>query len=137
MAKNIMADVARLLGVELEEEFKIQGSDELYKLTNTNLFHVKDGETWSSNILLVAMLTGDCEIVKLPWRPKDNDKFYCISFINDGNTGIGIDTFVWRGTNLDYAMLNAGVIYRTCEECEAHLHEDYKKLTGREWSEEE
>lgn len=71
-------------------------------------------------------MNGTYEIVKLPWKPKKGDKFYCISFIDDGSKGIGTETNTWHGTSLNYAMLNAGLLYRTRKEADVHLHEDYK-----------
>ena len=37
MAKNYMADVAKMLGVELGEEFKIDGSNLIYKFFENGL----------------------------------------------------------------------------------------------------
>ena len=38
MAENKMSEVAKLLGLELNEEFKIEGYRCKYKLTNDGLF---------------------------------------------------------------------------------------------------
>ena len=38
MEKNLIPEIARMLGVELGEEFKVKGYDELiYRLTNDGL----------------------------------------------------------------------------------------------------
>ena len=37
MAKNYMADVAKVLGVKLGEEFKIDGSNSIYKFAEKKL----------------------------------------------------------------------------------------------------
>ena len=69
---NYMKQVAQMLGVELEEEFKrkdikccyISGS--IYKITNDGLVVFGD-RGWEENIyVLASLLNGKDEIVKLP-----------------------------------------------------------------------
>lgn len=66
--ENKMAEVAKLLGVELGEEFGLNNSNFRYKLTTYGLRkrHITI-EEWSDSCMLDDLLLGKCEIVK-----KDN-----------------------------------------------------------------
>ena len=132
MAKNYMADVAKMLGVELGEEFKIDGdeliSGRIFKIDETSLLEKDMGNYWGEpDTRLEELLCGDLKIIKLSWKPKDGNTYYCPNI-----TFKGISCKVWFGTTSDYAIYISGVCYKTREEAEAHLTEDYKKLTGKE-----
>lgn len=65
MAKNRMEDVAKLFGLELEEEFEI-GKFERYKFTvNGLMFWSKDHQAWVHYDITEQLLLGRNEIVKL------------------------------------------------------------------------
>ena len=68
MAKNYMKDVAKLLGVELEEEFRIEGFPNKYKLSENGLVSWSNyWQSWvSSSDIIEELLTGESELVKLP-----------------------------------------------------------------------
>lgn len=70
MAKNLIPEIAKMLGVELGEEFKIKGYDGLtYKLTDNGLeLTTVDGQKtkWFDHGALNSLLKGKMEIVKLP-----------------------------------------------------------------------
>lgn len=129
MAKNYMADVAKMLGVELEEEFKLDGTETKYKFTENGLyFYAPDGWWQCSNVLLPRILRGNIKIVKLPWQPKVGDVYYRP---RDYHTAFSeAVTDFWRGTVNDFALKEAGMVFRTKEECEAALPELRKKYLG-------
>lgn len=60
MAESKMKEVAKILGVELGEEFKIKGYDGIFKLTNDGL---SDG-SYILSLNLNLLLNGECEIEK-------------------------------------------------------------------------
>lgn len=68
MAENKMKEVAKLLGVELEEEFKInEGDYNIFKLTEQGLKCYSDKISgWQYSLLLEYLIVGDIEIVKIP-----------------------------------------------------------------------
>lgn len=67
MAENKMKELAKLLGVELEEEFKIKGFQSKYKLTKNGMMYWLDTEQqWLSSCWLEELLTGENQIVKIP-----------------------------------------------------------------------
>lgn len=129
MAKNYMQDVANILGVELGEEFNIKDSRVFYKIGNKGLYY-KFNTTWypSSNDLFVKLTMGKVEIIKLPWKPKVGDVYYRP---RDYHTAFSeAVTDFWRDTVNDFALKEAGMIFKTKEECEAALPELRKKYLG-------
>lgn len=66
MAENKMKEVAKLLGVELEEEFKIDGYRCKYKLTYDGLMYWSYLDSkWLNSCLFKELLTGKVLIVKI------------------------------------------------------------------------
>lgn len=81
MTKNLMPEIAKMLGVELGEEFKIKGYDGLaYQFVDYGLklsFQNDIGMTAiPTNVALVNLLNGNDEIIKLPWQPKKGSGRY-------------------------------------------------------------
>ena len=65
MAENKMSEVAKLLGVELDEEFGLENSDFLYKFTKRGLRkRYFTEEEWRCSNMLDDLLLGKVEIVK-------------------------------------------------------------------------
>lgn len=133
MAKNIMPEVAALLGVEIGEEFIIENAEHNLQvvLVADGLHVTKDDFLGSSNSkLLQNVLCGLFEVKKLPWEPKYKERYYRPNIIYKS-----VSDVLWRGSALDYALKKLGMIYRTREEAEAHLAEDYERLTGKKLEE--
>lgn len=118
MAKNLIPEIARMLGVEIGEEFKIRGDDRTCFIDLDGLhldYHVADDE---DNAMLHDILCGDTEIIKLPWKPKKGDIYYSFNLVY----GIWVVCqHVLTGSPCDYALLDKGWVYRTQEEAEAAL----------------
>ena len=73
MAENKMNEVAKLLGVELEEEFKITDSNTKYKLTSNGLVGWSDyRQEWCYSTALQGLLAGSYQIIKLPKQILDD-----------------------------------------------------------------
>ena len=133
MAENKMSEVAKLLGVELEEEFKIEGLSNKYKLSNYGLmcWAVKL-QRWYISTRVGELLTGEKKIIKLPKpilddiekeylsniikpfrykvkyiiKNKIDDKYEYISIIYRDNTGD------WY---LNFPNFKKGVMYKCME----------------------
>ena len=125
MAKNYMADVARMLGVELGEEFKIDGSNLIYKFFENGLYF-RCIEGWLPAIYqFLDLIKGELEIVKLPWQPKDGEYYYFPEVDFQYSCLVA-----WHNCPIDFALKEAGMIFKTYEECEAALPELRKKYLG-------
>lgn len=133
MSKNLIPEIAKMLSIELGEEFKIKGFDGLtYKLTDNGLeLTTVDGQKtkWFDHGALNSLLKGKMEIVKLPWKPKAGEQYYSFGgrLIGDPTVWIVIDV-IWQGLAYDVAMFDKGWIYRSKEEAEAALPAVAKEL---------
>lgn len=124
MAKNLIPEIAQMLGVELGEEFKIKGYKLTYMITDDKWLMATDDspETgWTSaNTLSAALLNGDAEIVKIPWKPKKGEKYwgFWYSQLNDAWLVI---LYIWGNNTADFASHKAGWVFHTKEEAKAAL----------------
>ena len=134
MAKNLIPEIAKMLGVELGEEFKVKGYDELtYRFTNDGLELTHDSgielAKISANVAFVDLVNGKDEIIKLPWKPKEDTEVYTFSFTaHEYNSrfcphkGVWYVTqWNWAGYPWQIAALDKGWVFPTREEAEAAL----------------
>lgn len=133
MGKNLIPEIAKMLGVELGEEFKIKGYDDsntrTYKFTAQGLRVklVEHPEATEFNALAAfnSLLVGDIEIIKLPWEPKVGETYYSFCrFL--GKWDVWQDE--WTNHPFELALLDKGWIYRTRAEAEAALPAVAKEL---------
>lgn len=121
---NLIPKIAELLGVELGEEFKIKGYDGLiYKLTDAGLeLTTVDGQKtkWFDHGALNSLLKGKMEIVKLPWKPKEGEKYWGFWYSSLNDAWIVL-LYTWGNNPADFAFYKAGWVYRTKEEAQAAL----------------
>ena len=119
---NHMAEVAQMLGVELEEVFKVTDDDSgkyhnYYKFTEKKGIEVsEDNVKWEADtagtLVLKWLLIGVARIIKLPWKPKYDEKYYIPSISN----AFGYNSFCWRGDDSDEKYYNLGIICKSKEE---------------------
>ena len=144
MAKNLMPELAKMLGVEMGKPFYIlqngkhkciYSDNDLYKITEEGLANINNTDgcyeyhaCW--RVILTDLLLGECSVEKLPWEPKEGEEYWTIHLEPVGKPRAIL--YPWMGDKLDFANLRLNMIYRTREEAEAHLAEDYKRLTGKE-----
>ena len=121
---NLIPEIAKMLGVELGEEFKIKGYDGLtYKLTDNGLeLTAVDGQKtkWFDHGALNSLLKGKMEIVKLPWKPTLDERYWAFT-VRDRLGTWSVRPGIWGNHPIDIAMLNKGWVYRTKEEAQAAL----------------
>lgn len=125
MAKNYMADVARMLGVELGQEFKIKDDHYIYKLIEDGLVQESDGNQWLTTAILLKLLRGNVEIVKVPWQPKGGEHYYFPAADFQYSCPAA-----WHNSPIDFALKEAGMIFKTKAECDVTLPELRKKYLG-------
>ncbi len=138
MAKNLMPEVAKLLGVELGEEFKLKGFHIFGKITENGL-RCRVGETgWTPTADdLIELLKGNYEIKKLPWKPKANEDYFYVGWLYDGeHWRFCIETTYFDATETrDNLNVDTGNCFRTKEEAEAAQFDVFERLTGKKWEE--
>ena len=119
---NHMAEVAQMLGVELEEVFKVTDDDSgkyhnYYKFTEKKGIEVsEDNVKWEADtagtLVLKWLLIGVARIIKLPWRPSRGDVYYLPSVTSIGKY---IKLF-WTGSRNDEGSYQQGLVLRTKKE---------------------
>ena len=119
---NHMAEVAQMLGVELEEVFKVTDDDSgkyhnYYKFTEKKGIEVsEDNVKWEADtagtLVLKWLLIGVARIIKLPWRPSRGDVYYMPSVTSIGKY---IKLF-WTGSRNDEGSYQQGLVLRTKKE---------------------
>ena len=118
MSKNHMAEVAKLLGVEVGEVFFIKeypSDSKMYlKFTENGLNRSLDKDSWTraAGWVWEQIITGALKINKLPWKPKYDEEYYIPSISN----AVGYNKFYWRGDDSDDKYYNLGLIFRSKEE---------------------
>ena len=145
MAKNRMEEVAKLLGLELEEEFELKDMyGGRYKWTNGGLMSWSDTiQEWVYSLEFNNILAGNLEIVKLS-KPilTEKEKEYLSSVIKPfrdrilhifkfdlmGYEGIGIDLKFPKVENHEDAMtlpsFEKGTMYKGMEANKDYTLED-------------
>lgn len=123
MSKNLIPEIAKMLGLELGEEFEIKGcKGVVYKFVDDELIVNSTDDRGSSGITahmtLVSLLKGEREIVKLPWKPKKGETYYTFELL--GGKWV-VHMLWWAGSPNGYALLDKGWLFRTREEAEAAL----------------
>lgn len=120
MAKNLIPEICKMLGVELGEEFKVVykvGVEIICNFTKEGVF-VQGCSVRYNKELLTDIICGKAEIVKLPWKPKKGDAYYTFEIFRGKWV---VRSLWWTGAPCTYALLNKGWVYRTKEEAEDAL----------------
>ena len=81
MGKNLIPEIAKMLGVKLGEKFKIKGEDELMTYSfNSDGLQVTYGDgieiPISTNLAFIDLVNGKDEIVKIPWKPTMYEEYW-------------------------------------------------------------
>ena len=123
MAKNLIPEIAQMLGVEIGEDFKIKGyNEQTYRFDADGLKVIysclRKKRLTFANVMLSSLLAGKVEIVKLPWKPKKGDGYYTFEIFRGKWV---VRSLWWTGAPCNYALLDKGWVFRTKEEAEAAL----------------
>lgn len=132
MSKNLIPQIAQILGVEIGEKFKVKGYNGVtYRFDADGLKENYDNhpnEIWTfANATLGSLLAGKLEIIKLPWKPKKSEKYwgFLYSSLNDAWL---LCLYTWGNNPADFAFYKAGWVFRTKEEAEDALPKVAAKL---------
>lgn len=112
---NYMSEIAKMLGIELREEFMC--NEKTYYLSQTGLFEVReDSHCGYDDYTLVNILTGTLAIQRKSWKPNEYEIFWRIDAF--GNPVLD----KWTGHSRQVACYNLGNCYRT--EADAKKYRD-------------
>ena len=126
MSKNLIPEICKMLGVELGEEFKVRSifggspNNKIYHFGTKELFytHEKNQNKIKDEYTLTELINGDCEIIKLPWKPRMYETYYSFDIIYGK---LVVCSNKWTGLPYQYALLAKGWALRTKEEAKAAL----------------
>ena len=134
MSKNLIPQIAQMLGVELGEEFKIKDA------ADWMLFHFEERGLRVRNVdekvelsdgvdgaLFERLLGGYLEIVKLPWKPKMYERYWTFMSSLEGRK-LYVLNYMWDNSVIDVAFHKVGWVYRTQEEAKSALPAVAKEL---------
>ena len=116
---NHMAEVAKMLGVELGEEFEVSVySSRKCKITESGI-SVYDDDIWksgmpSASFILENLLAGRYTIKRKPWKPSVDDIFWLVDQNGD------LIASKWKKYTEQLVLYKIGNCYRTYEEAEAN-----------------
>lgn len=136
MSKNILPEIAKMLDVEMYEKFKIEGmsSDLVFRIGVDGLEmerfdYAEDDRIWVTlaSCNFVDLLTGKTKIVKLPWKPKLNERYWTFMSSLEGGK-LYVLNYMWDNSVIDVALHKVGWVFRTCEEAQAALPAVAKEL---------
>jgi hypothetical protein len=125
MAKNLIPGICKMLGVELGEEFKVEGDGRTYWLDLDGLHTGSNLARGENDVILRALLCGETELVKLPWKPESGEEYYTFELIYGKWV---VCTYRWLRSPRDYALFDKGWVYKTCKEAADALPDVAKEL---------
>lgn len=117
---NHMRDVAKLLGVEIGEEFCVEEREELFKISKTCIeyFSFSYGKWFSATPVILAKLLNGTYTIKgkctseIKWTPGLN-KFYFSPCPTRKDLW---ECREWYGDENDYHRLHNGFVFKTSDE---------------------
>lgn len=102
---NYMAEVAKMLGVNICEEFEIKGYSSKYMFINDGMIDAESG--FACDATLWKLLIGEVTIKRKPWKPENDDMFFTVLF--DGS----VATKYWDdGSTIHRNYYKLGNCYR-------------------------
>ena len=132
MSKNLISEIVKLLGVEMEEAFKIRRPD--YEVCENGIYAFFENEGLmkknkqgvfdsNSSIEFEDLCLGNYEVVKLPWEPEPGDTFWYPNPIAKKACNSA-----WYPTVDKLAYRALGLVFRTESEAQDHMDEATKLL---------
>lgn len=118
MSKNLIPEIAQMLGVELGEEFKVEGDNRTYWFDLDGLHSGEYVAEDEDDAMLHDLLCGDAEIVKIPWTPKMYKEYWTFGKLGKQWT---VGTLSWKALPYEILLLDKGWVFRTKEEAKAAL----------------
>ena len=124
--ENLWKMIAKARGVELNEEFKWNGS--IYKIAEYDgllaLYH-----SWVKSSNVASFIEGEGKIEKLPFVPKMGENYWTYSA--DFTLPV-IEYYSWSNSCYDKERKIFGIVFRTEQEAKDYLPTWEKRLQGKE-----
>ena len=132
MSKNLIPLIAKELGVEIGEEFKLKGKDYKYRFSDDEFqWYAPTNGVWTilgAKCDFCDLVHGWVGIIKLPFEPHKGEYYW--TYNSDDFSIVETD---WAGLAGEYCKKACGCIFRTEAEAIKARPAKYKELTGKEW----
>lgn len=135
---NYMKQIAQMLGVELDEEFKLElpSGAQLKRLQFTengfSKFNFNSKKWERDSDYLEMLLTGRAKIIKKPWKPKTGDRYLFVS-----SDKFVLSVHFHDKNDTDTMRYQLGNCFKTEEEITPEvLEETWKRCYGKYYEEE-
>lgn len=129
ITEEIMLEICKRRGIKLGERFKVRssnnfiiGGDTFYRLSENGLECYTTNGTWTSMNGIEKILTGEVEIIKLPFTPHMGDEYFAVSEMGK------VARYTWKANVHDYQNFAFGNCFETMEEAEAASRKVYTAL---------
>lgn len=112
-----MEQVAKMLGVELGEKFRVEGFDDKFMLTLTGMFYydIEDSK-WQESLLIYDILKGTRKIIKIPKIIlEEAEKEYLSNVIKPFRKRVIMITKRQYSPNTDYISISYLDIEDSCQ----------------------
>lgn len=134
---NLIPVIRESLGLQENEEFNLKNERNVvlpdkFRFTDRT-FQIEENERWieAESLMLKLLLKGECEVVKLPFKPKEDEFYYYVGFYSGDVIGTSYTAYCQS----DIVNANSGNCYQTKEEAEKHVDEWMSKIYGENWKE--
>lgn len=112
---NHIAEVAKMLGVELGEEFEVSRYPSVDCTIKEGGLYIRGKDTQDNfstygDVILINLLRGECTIKRKPWKPSIDDTFWSVDQNGD------LISSKWRKYTEQLDLYKLGNCYRTYEE---------------------
>ncbi len=136
MNENHMPEIAKMLGLEMDEFFEIKGKGPgKCKLTEKGVSYILDrGHSLVYDNTFIRILTGAAEIIRKPWRPGMGGIYWTVLRKHIDDEGYITDSRVYFGTEIDIGLIAMGNCFRTRDDAKAaapevlKFYEDVRKM---------
>lgn len=128
---NYYKQIAEMLGVKLEEEFKLKPSclekpwNSLYRLSTDGLENKYSNGAWvkCEKGAIDQILIGQTEVIKIPWKPKEGELYWYYS--KTLNQAISRN---WDAENYALCLWKCGNCFKTEKEANEKGKEIMKQI---------
>lgn len=122
MSKNYMEKVAKMLGLELGETFKVvggKGAEQYFKFSEKGIRVSYDGVHWCKGTVTTVLediMAGRVRVATLPWKPKIDESYYIpvIPYVRSV-----CEEHHWKDTEAEKKYYDMGLVFKTGEEAVA------------------
>lgn len=126
--EDIMLEVCKKRGIKLGERFKVRsgnnfimGGETYYRLSENGLECYTTQGTWTSMNGIEKILTGEVDIIKLPFTPHMGDEYYSVEIDK-------VIKYTWKANIRDFQNYAFGNCFETEEEAKDASQKVFSEL---------